>query len=61
MVSKQDIAVLLYFLYKFKHLKIQIVTEFKQMKYLHLGAEDEVPMQKSLFYTSKEINKINFD
>ena len=33
------------------------------MKYLHLGAEDEdeVPMQKSLFYTSKEINKINFD
>ena len=31
--------------------KLQIVTEFKQIKYLHL--KDEVPRQMSLCYTEK--------
>ena len=35
--------------------KLQIVIEFKQMKYLHL--KDEVYMQTTLCYTYREMSK----
>ena len=41
---------------KSKHCILQIVTEFKEIKFLHLGAEDEdeVPVQNvSVLYLQK--------